>query len=144
MTFPSWTLWAGAAAVMAAATAVLAKVGVQGLDANLATWVRTLVVAAGLTVLLLATGQLQVVQLRQTPPTSLMALGLSGLATGVSWLCYFQALKLGPVSRVASIDKFSVVLVALSGVVLLGERLSPAAWLGVVLMAGGAALVALA
>ena len=76
MTFPSWTLWAGAAAVMAAATAVLAKVGVQGLDANLATWVRTLVVAAGLTLLLIATGQLQVVQLRQTPPTSLMALGL--------------------------------------------------------------------
>lgn len=144
MTLNSWTLWAGAAALMAAATAVLAKLGVQGLDANLATLVRTLVVAAALTVLLLANGQLQLVNLQEAPRTSLIALGLSGIATGVSWLCYFQALKLGPVSRVASIDKLSVVLVALFGVFLLGERLSAAAWLGVVLMAGGAALVALA
>jgi transporter family protein len=66
---------------------------------------------------------------------------LSGLATGASWLCYFRALKLGEASRVAPIDKLSVLLVALIGVTLLGERLSPANWAGVALIAAGAILV---
>jgi transporter family protein len=76
------------------------------------------------------------------PRSSLMPLLLSGLATGASWLCYFQALQLGPVSRVAPLDKISVVLVALFGVTLLGEQLSGRGWMGVVLMTLGAALVA--
>jgi transporter family protein len=138
----SWQLWAGAAALFAALTAVLAKLGIQGIDANLATLLRTLVVAAALSVLLAATGQLRWAQLQGLPPASLMALVFSGLATGVSWLCYFQALRLGPVSRVAPIDKLSVVLVAVLGVWLLGEQLSPRGWIGVLLMGIGAALVA--
>lgn len=138
----SWQIWAGAAAVFAAITAVLAKLGVQGIDANLATLVRTLVVAAALLLLSLSTGQLQWAQLRLLPPGGLGALVLSGLATGASWLCYFQALQRGPVSRVAPIDKLSVVLIAVLGVLLLGERLSGRGWIGVLLMGVGAALVA--
>jgi transporter family protein len=138
-----WQLWAGAAALFAALTAVLAKLGLQGIDANLATLVRTLVVAVALGLLLLATGQLQVPALQGLPRASLVALLLSGLATGASWLCYFQALQAGPVSRVASIDKLSVVLVALAGALVLGERLGVRAWIGVLLMGAGAVLVAL-
>ena len=138
----SWQLWAAGAAVFAALTAVLAKLGLEGIDANLATLLRTLVVAAALSLLLLVTGQLSWQQLRGLPNGSIAALVFSGLATGVSWLCYFQALKLGPVSRVAPIDKLSVVLVALLGVLVLGEQLSVRGWLGVVLMGIGAALVA--
>lgn len=137
-----WQLWAGAAALFAALTAVLAKLGLQGIDANLATLLRTLVVAAALSLLLLTTGQLQWSQLQSLPAASLGALVLSGLATGVSWLCYFQALQLGPVSRVAPIDQLSVVLVAALGVWLLGEQLSLRGWCGVALMGIGAALVA--
>jgi transporter family protein len=78
----------------------------------------------------------------ELPRASLVALGLSGLATGVSWLCYFRALSLGPVARVAPIDKLSVVLVAVFGVLFLGERLAPLGWLGIGLMGLGAVLVA--
>lgn len=137
-----WQLWAGAAALLAAITAILAKLGVQGIDANLATLLRTLVVTIALTLLLLANGELQWLQLKSLPRPSLIALVVSGLATGGSWLCYFRALQLGPVSRVAPIDKLSVVLVAVLGVVCLGEQLSARGWLGVVMMALGAALVA--
>lgn len=137
-----WQLWAVGAALFAAVTAVLAKLGLQGIDANLATLLRTLVVAAALTLLLAGTGQLSWTQLQTLPRSSLAALLLSGLATGASWLCYFQALQLGPVSRVAPIDKLSVVLVALFGVLVLGESLSGRGWIGVLLMGLGAALVA--
>ena len=140
----SWQLWAGGAAVMAAVTAVLAKLGVSGIDANVATFLRTVVVAVALLLLLLLTGQWPAHPLQELPRRSLIALVGSGLATGLSWLCYFQALKLGPVSRVAPIDKLSVVLVAIFGVVALGEQLSGAAWLGVLLMGAGAVLVAVA
>jgi len=104
-----WQLWAAGAALFAAITAVLAKLGLQGIDANLATLLRTLVVAGALSLLLLASGQLSWPQLQTLPRASLSALVLSGLATGASWLCYFQALQLGPVSRVAPLDKLSVV-----------------------------------
>jgi transporter family protein len=137
-----WQLWAAGAALFAAATAVLAKLGLQGIDANLATLLRTLVVAAALSLLLLGSGQLSIVQLQSLPRSSLLALLVSGLATGASWLCYFQALQLGPVSRVAPLDKLSVVLVALFGVLVLGEHLGPRGWIGVLLMTLGAALVA--
>ncbi len=138
----TWQLWAAAAACSAALTAVLIKVGVQGIDAGLATLFRTLTVAVVLALLLLASGQLAWQQLRELAPLSLGALALSGLATGVSWYCYNRALQLGPVAGVAAIDKLSVVLVALLAVVLLGEQLGLKAWLGVGLMAVGAALVA--
>lgn len=137
-----WQLWAAGAALFAAITAVLAKLGLQGIDANLATLLRTLVVAGALGLLLLASGQLSWPQLETLPRASLSALVLSGLATGASWLCYFQALQLGPVSRVAPLDKLSVVLVAVFGVAVLGEQLSARGWIGVLLMTLGAALVA--
>jgi transporter family protein len=139
----SWQLWAAAAAVLAALTAVLAKLGVEGIDSNLATLLRTLVVAVAVGLGLAVTGQLRWPQMASLPRASLLALLFSGLATGGSWLCYFKALQLGPVSRVAPIDKLSVVLVALFGVLVLGEQLGTKGWIGIVLMGAGAALVAL-
>ncbi|GDX72507.1 transporter [Cyanobium sp.] len=138
----SWQLWALGAALFAAVTAVLSKLGLQGIDPNLATLLRTLVVAVVLSALLLFSGQLQALQLQALPRRSLLALALAGLATGLSWLCYFQALRQGPVAAVASIDKLSVLLVAVLAALWLGEQLSPAGWIGVLLMGAGAALVA--
>jgi transporter family protein len=138
-----WQLWAAGAAVLAALTAVLAKIGVGGVDSNLATLLRTVVVVVALTGLLAINGQLRWQQLVLLPRASLAALALSGLATGGSWLCYFKALQLGPVARVAAIDKLSVVLIAVFGVWVLGEQLGPRGWIGVVLMGTGALLVAL-
>jgi transporter family protein len=117
-------------------------VGVQGIDAGLATLFRTLAVAVVLTLVLLASGRLHWQQLAQLSALSIGALALSGLATGVSWFCYNRALQLGPVAGVAALDKLSVVLIALLALVFLGEQLDLKAWLGVLLMAVGAALVA--
>lgn len=138
-----WQLWAGLAAAFAALTALLAKQGVVGITPDLATLLRTLVVLLALTALMAVTGQLRWSALAALPRASLIALVLSGLATGASWLCYFRALALGPVSRVAPIDKLSVVLVAVLGVTLLGEQLSLRAWIGVALIGLGGLLVAL-
>jgi len=139
----SWQLWAGLAATFAALTALLAKQGVEGIPPDLATLLRTLVVLLALTALMAATGELRWRALDALPRASLIALVLSGLATGASWLCYFRALALGPLSRVAPIDKLSVVLVALLGATLLGEQLSLRAWIGVALIGLGGVLVAL-
>ena len=138
----NWQLWAVAAALSAAVTAILLKVGVQGVDAGMATLFRTLAVAIVLTLVLLVSGRLDWQELRQLPALSLGALALSALATGVSWFCYSRALQLGPVAGVAALDKLSVVLIALLALLLLGEQLDLKSWLGVVLMAIGAALVA--
>ncbi|WP_294540359.1 EamA family transporter [uncultured Rhodoblastus sp.] len=135
----SWTVWALLSAVFAALTAIFAKVGVEGVDSDFATFIRTLIVVAVLGLLLSATGRLQPTALS---PKTLAFLTLSGLATGASWLCYFRALKLGDAARVAPIDKLSVVLVAAFGVLFLGERLSTTNWLGVALIGCGALLVA--
>ena len=121
---------------------MLIKVGVQGVDAGMATLFRTLAVAIVLVLVLLATGRLDWQELRQLPLPGLGALALSGVATGLSWFCYSRALQLGPVAGVAALDKLSVVLIALLALVLLGEQLDLRAWLGVLLMALGAALVA--
>ena len=107
-----WQLWAAGAAVLAALTAVLAKIGVGGIDSNLATLLRTVVVVVALTGLLAMNGQLRWQQLVVLPRSSLAALALSGLATGASWLCYFKALQVGPVARVAAIDKLSELMAA--------------------------------
>jgi transporter family protein len=139
----SWIFWAVLASLFAALTGLLAKLGVDGIDSNLATLLRTVVVLVALGSMLLLTGQLQASKLGELPRNSLLALGLSGLATGASWLCYFKALQFGPIARVASIDKLSVVLVAIFGVFLLGEQLGWRAWLGVALIGVGGVLVAL-
>ena len=135
-----WRVWALGSAVFAAATALLAKVGVEGMNSNFATLIRTLVIVPTLLIVLLVTRQMQ--HPGSVSARAYLFLSLSGLATGASWLCYFRALQLGPAARVAPIDKLSVVLVALAGALLLGERLSPGAWAGVALIAAGAVCVA--
>ena len=137
----SWQAWAVLSAVFAALTAVLAKVGVQGVSADYATFFRTAVVLFALALLLYATGQFRSPGAVST--RSYVFLVLSGLATGASWLCYFRALKAGPASLVAPIDKLSVVLVALLSVYFLGERLSWRNWVGIGMIAVGIVLVAL-
>lgn len=136
----SWTVWAFLAATFAALTAIFAKVGVEDVGSDFATFVRTLVVIAALAALLTATGEWQ--SPSTITPKSMVFLVLSGLATGASWVCYFRAMKLGDAARVAPIDKLSVVLVAVFGVVFLGEKLAPLNWLGVTLIGAGAILVA--
>ena len=141
MTSSSWLLWAVLSAVFAAATAIFAKVGVSGLNSDLATLIRTAVVICVLAVLVSATGQWQ--PLGEISTRTWVFLVLSGLGTGASWLCYFRALKVGDAARVAPVDKLSVVFVAVLGVAFLGERLSGVNWAGVALIAAGAVLVAL-
>jgi transporter family protein len=136
----SWQLWALLSAAFAALTAIFAKVGVENVNSDLATLIRTIVILMALSAILLSTGQWQ--PLGSISGRSYLFLVLSGLATGGSWICYFRALKLGDAARVAPIDKLSVILVALFGVAFLGERLSPTNWAGVCLIAAGAILVA--
>jgi transporter family protein len=136
----SWLAWALLSAMFAALTAIFAKIGVTDIDSDLATLIRTIVVLVSLALILLATGKLTAQGTIST--RSWMFLLLSGLGTGASWLCYFRALKLGPATLVAPIDKLSVVLVALFGVVFLGERPSLNGWLGIALIAAGAVLIA--
>jgi len=135
----SWQFWAVLAAMFAALTAVFAKIGVENVNSDFATFVRTIVVIAALAGVLSLTGQWQ--DPGRISGRTYLFLALSGLATGASWLCYFRALKLGDASLVAPVDKMSVVLVALFAVSFLGEKLSLANWTGIALMAGGAVLV---
>jgi transporter family protein len=139
-TINSWQLWAVLSAVFAALTAIFAKVGVEGINSDLATLIRTVIVLITLTLILFATGQFS--QPGPIAAKSWLFLLLSGLGTGASWLCYFRALKLGPATLVAPIDKLSVVLVALFGVTFLGERPSWNGWVGIALIAAGAVLIA--
>jgi transporter family protein len=136
----SWQLWAFLSAVFAALTAIFAKVGVEGINSDLATLIRTVIVLMALALILFATGQLS--HPGPISSKSWLFLLLSGLGTGASWLCYFRALKLGPATLVAPIDKLSVVLVALFGVAFLGERPSFQGWVGIVLIAAGAVVIA--
>jgi transporter family protein len=138
-THMSWQAWALLSAVFAALTAILAKVGVQNINSDFATFVRTIVVLLALAAILGVTGQYQ--RLDSVPLRSYLFLILSGLATGASWVCYFRALKMGNASLVAPIDKLSVVLVALLGVTFLGEKLLLRNWAGIILIAIGAVLV---
>jgi bacterial/archaeal transporter family protein len=140
MSFQSWQVWALLSAVFAALTAIFAKIGVENINSDLATFIRTIVVLVSFLLLLLATGQF--VPPQQISGRTWTFLVLSGLGTGASWLCYFRALKLGPASLVAPVDKLSVVLVAIFGVLLLGERPSPAGWLGIAMIGCGAVLIA--
>jgi transporter family protein len=139
--FDTWLIWAVLSACFAALTAIFAKIGVETVNSDFATFIRTIVILLAAGAILLATGHWQ-------DPATVSAktwsfLLLSGLATGLSWVCYFRAMKLGQAAQVAPIDKLSVVLVAVFAAIFLGERLSPAAWSGVGLIAAGVVLVAL-
>jgi transporter family protein len=136
----SWQLWALLSAGFAALTAIFAKVGIEHVNSDFATFIRTIVILLALGAILVGTGQWQ--PLGSVSGRSYLFLVLSGLATGGSWICYFRALKLGEAARVAPIDKLSVVLVAVFGVAFLGEKLSLPNWLGVAFIATGAVLVA--
>ncbi len=136
----TWLTWALLSAAFAAATAILAKLGVAGVDANFATAVRTSVVVAFTWMIAYAARQPDT--FRVPSNSTWLFLGLSGLATGLSWLCYFRALQVGPASRVAPIDKLSVVLVILFGTLFLGERMTWGKAVGGALIFAGAVAVA--
>jgi len=128
-------------AVFAAATALLAKVGVAHVDSNLAMALRTTVVVIFAWGIALALGKHG--EMRALDRRTLLFLGLSGLATGLSWLCYFRALQLGPASRVAPLDKLSVPLVMVFAWLLLGEKLTAPALMGGLLITAGAVVMVL-
>ena len=137
----TWQTWAVLSAVFAALTAIFAKIGVENVNSDFATFIRTIVILLVLTAILFGLGEFQ--SLGSISSSTFLFLILSGLATGASWICYFRALKLGNASQVAPVDKLSVVLVAVFGVIFLGEKLTGPNWLGVALIAAGAFLVTL-
>jgi len=137
----TWQFWAFLSAVFAAFTAIFAKVGIEDINSDFATFIRTIVILCVLGGILLVTHQYQ--SLSTISAKSLVFLVLSGLATGASWLCYFRALKLGNASQVAPVDKLSVVMVAIFGVIFLSEKLSAMNWSGIALITIGALLVAM-
>src|SRR5512143_3135431 len=137
----SWFFWAVLSAVLAALTAIFAKVGIQGVDSDLATLVRTVIILFVLAGFVWFAG-------KWSNPFALSSrtwlfLGLSGLATGASWVCYFRALQIGDASKVAPVDKFSLVLVAVFAFAFLGERPSVREWTGIAMVAGGVLVLAL-
>nr|AEV56856.1 hypothetical protein [uncultured bacterium] len=127
-------------AILAALTAIFAKVGIQGVDSDLATLIRTAIIIVVLSAFVAYTGK-WTNPLELSPKTWLF-LGLSGLATGASWVCYFRALKIGDASKVAPVDKLSLVLVAVFAFAFLGERPSLREWSGISMVAGGVLLLA--
>ena len=137
----NWIYWSLLSAVFAGATAVLAKVGVAGIDSNLATAIRTSVILVFTWVIAYTTSKPGAIG--NLTSRTWVFLILSGLATGLSWLCYFRALQLGEASRVAPIDKLSVVFVILFAALFLGERLTLGRGAGGLLIVAGAIVLAL-
>lgn len=131
----NWVVFALGSAFFAALTAVLGKLGIAGLNSNLATLIRTLVILAVIAAMISWRGEWQ--KPGGISLSSWIYLVLSGVATGLSWLCYYRALQLGPVSKVAPVDKLSVVLAILFGVLFVGETLTwPIALGGLLIVAG--------
>ena len=118
----------------------LCQVGIENINSDFATFIRTIVILMALGGILAATGQFQ--PLNTISSKTYLFLILSGLATGASWIAYFRALKIGQAAQVAPVDKLSVVLVAIFGVIFLGEKLTGPNWLGIGLIMAGAVLVA--
>jgi len=142
MTTPhSWFYWAIMSAVFAALTAIFAKIGIQGVNSDFATLIRTFIISVVLVFFVWFTG-------KWSDPFALPAktwtfLGLSALATGASWICYFRALQIGDASKVAPVDKLSLVLVAIFAFTFLGERPAPREWIGIAMVAAGVLLLAI-
>lgn len=137
----SWIFWAFMSAVFAALTAIFAKIGIKGVDSDLATLIRTAIIVVLLSAFVWFAG-------KWSNPLVLSSktwifLSLSALATGASWVCYFRALQIGDASKVAPIDKFSLVLVAIFAFTFLGERPSFRDWTGIGLVACGVLVLAL-
>jgi transporter family protein len=141
MSQATWLPWALASAVFAALTAIFAKIGLENVDSDLATLIRTFVIVAVLGAFVVLADKWS--NPLALPPRSLAFLVLSAIATGASWVCYFRALQVGEAAKVAPVDKLSVVLVALFAVAFLGERPVPREWLGIAMVAGGVLVLAL-
>ena len=139
-TSTGWFYWAILSAVFAALTAIFAKIGIQGVDSDLATLIRTAIIIIVLSVFVAYIGKWS--NPFELSSKTWLFLGLSGLATGASWVCYFRALKIGEASKVAPVDKLSLVLVAVFAFAFLGERPSLREWSGIVMVAGGVLLLA--
>jgi bacterial/archaeal transporter family protein len=137
----SWLPWALLSAVFAALTAIFAKVGLEGIDSDFATLIRTMVIGLVLATFVYTAGKWQGMSV--ITGRSGFFLVLSALATGASWVCYYRALKVGDAVKVAPVDKLSVVLVALFAVAFLGERPAFRDWLGITLVAVGVIVLAL-
>jgi transporter family protein len=138
---PVWFFWALASAVFAALTAIFAKIGIEGVNSDLATLIRTAVIIVVLAAFVYATGKWSnPLELSSRTWTFLI---LSGLATGASWVCYFRALKIGNASQVAPVDKLSLVLVAVFAFAFLGERPSLREWFGIAMVGAGVVVLAL-
>jgi bacterial/archaeal transporter family protein len=135
-----WKSYAALSALFAALTAIFGKIGVSAITSNLATFLRTLIVLVMTALIVSARGEWQ--NPAQLSPKGTTFLILSGIATGLSWLCYYRALQTGPASRVAPIDKLSVVFVVIFAVAFLGERLTWKVGIGALLVSAGAALMA--
>lgn len=138
---PSWFHWALLSAVFAAMTAIFAKIGLEGVESDLATLIRTSVIIVALALFVYYTG-------KWTNPLALsrktwMFLVLSGLATGASWVCYFRALKVGEASKVAPVDKLSLLLVAVFAFAFLHERPSVREWIGIAMVGAGVLVLSL-
>ncbi|MEI6810133.1 MAG: EamA family transporter [bacterium] len=137
----NWFIWAILSAVFAALTAIFAKIGLRGVDSDLATLIRTIVIMFALAAFVFFTGKWS--NPLDLSGKTLSFLVLSGLATGASWVCYFRALKIGEASKVAPVDKLSLLLVAVFAVVFLGERPSVRDWTGILLIGAGVLILAL-
>ena len=136
----SWFTWALLSAGFAAMTAIFAKIGIQGIDSDYATLIRTAVVIVVLAAFVALAGKWS--DPRARSQRAWLFLTLSGLATGASWVCYFRALKVGEASKVAPVDKLSLVLVAVFAFAFLGERPSVREWAGIAMVAGGVLVLA--
>jgi bacterial/archaeal transporter family protein len=136
-----WVYWALLSAMFAALTAVFAKIGLAEVNPDLATLIRTIVILVVLTAFIHFSGQWP--DSVAIPRKAWLFLILSGLTTGASWICYFRALQIGDASKVAPIDKLSVVLVAVFAVIFLGERPNPRDWTGILLVGAGVLLLAI-
>ena len=141
LTTTTWFYWALLSAVFAALTAIFAKIGIQGVDSDLATLVRTAIIIVVLAAFVWGTGKWS--NPLALSPMTWLVLGLSGLATGASWVCFFRALQVGDASKVAPVDKLSLVLVAVFAFAFLGERPAVREWLGIAMVAGGVMVLAI-
>ena len=140
-TSSSWFYWAILSAIFAALTAIFAKVGIQGVNSDLATLVRTAIIIVVLAIFVWLTGKWS--NPLALPSKTWIFLGLSGLATGASWVCYFRALQVGDASKVAPVDKLSLVLVAIFAFVFLGEHPTLREWSGIAMVAAGVLILAI-
>ncbi len=137
----NWFYWAILSAVFAALTAIFAKIGIRGVDSDLATLIRTAIILVVLSAFVWFAGKWSNPFI--LPSKTWLFLGLSGLATGASWVCYFRALQVGEASKVAPVDKLSLVLVAIFAFAFLGERPSLREWSGIAMVAGGVLVLAI-